>query len=124
MHRLTVETLAYEPTWESRHQELQAIFNQAQTVLIYNAEFDVAQIAFTCDLYHVEPLQFNHQCLMRKYAQFVNKWSDYYEDYKFPKLRGANHSALGDCRAALLILAMMAADKRRDIVIRTEERQY
>ncbi|GAB4203508.1 MAG: hypothetical protein OHK0022_27710 [Roseiflexaceae bacterium] len=48
------------------------------------------------------------RCLMRLYGEFVGEWSSYHGDYRFQRLPGGDHTALGDARAALAVLRRMA----------------
>jgi DNA polymerase-3 subunit epsilon len=47
---------------------------------------------------------------MHWYAQFVGDWNEYHGNYKWQRLPGGDHSALGDCRATLAVLKEMAAE--------------
>lgn len=48
-------------------------------------------------------------CAMLFYSQFVGQWNNYHGNYKWQKLPGGDHSALGDCKATLKIIEEMAA---------------
>jgi DNA polymerase-3 subunit epsilon len=47
---------------------------------------------------------------MQWYSQWVGEWNDYHQDYKWQRLPGGDHSALGDCKATLEVIRRMAAD--------------
>ncbi|NJL65352.1 MAG: hypothetical protein HC903_30705 [Methylacidiphilales bacterium] len=47
-------------------------------------------------------------CAMHYYSQYVGEWNDYHGNYKWQKLPGGDHSALGDCHATLKIIKQMA----------------
>jgi DNA polymerase III subunit epsilon len=93
-------------------------------LIIYNADFDTAlirqslrargyQIAFPtsdrrgCRIFTNGGSIY---CAMEYYAQWVGEWSDYHGNYKWQKLPGGDHSALGDCRATLEVIKQMAGD--------------
>jgi DNA polymerase III subunit epsilon len=81
-------------------------------VIIYNADFDISILNYCCKLHELKLLGLRKRsdCLMEWYAQFYGDWSDYYKSYKWQPL-GGNHSAIGDCLAALEVLKEMANSK-------------
>jgi hypothetical protein len=46
--------------------------------------------------------------VMAEYAKYVGEWNDKYGDYKWQRLPGATHGAVGDCLATLKVLRTMA----------------
>jgi DNA polymerase III subunit epsilon len=48
-------------------------------------------------------------CAMKAYAMWVGEWSDRRGSYKWQRLTGGNHRALGDCLATLQLIQKMAA---------------
>jgi DNA polymerase III epsilon subunit-like protein len=48
-------------------------------------------------------------CAMLEYSAFCGDYSQKYADYRFQRLPGAGHRALGDCRACLEVIEHMAA---------------
>lgn len=84
-------------------------------VIIYNANYDNKVIDHCQNLHELESLGLNQRskCLMRWYAQFCGEWSDQYDSYKWQPLNG-NHTAIGDCLAALKILKIIAQTKTTD----------
>jgi hypothetical protein len=48
-------------------------------------------------------------CAMSNYASFVGEWNDYHGNYKWQRLPGGDHSAIGDCLATLELIKKMAA---------------
>lgn len=92
-------------------------------VVIYNAEYDLQmirqslrphgiQLAFpTSDRRQcrIFPNGGSIHCAMLMYSQWVGDWSDYHGNYRWQKLPGGDHSALGDCLATLQIIREMAA---------------
>jgi DNA polymerase-3 subunit epsilon len=83
-------------------------------VLIYNAEFDTRIISYCCQLHNLKELNIESDCIMEWYAQYYGDWSDYYNSYKSQPLQG-NHSAIGDCLAALKLIKEMATTELIDI---------
>jgi DNA polymerase-3 subunit epsilon len=109
VHGLTAEMLRGCPSWKAEYERLREVLRPGLGFIIYNADFDTARIDFTCQLYGLEPIRFINVCLMKWYSQFVGEWSNRYRDYRWQKLPGGDHTALGDCRAALAVLKEMAA---------------
>lgn len=48
-------------------------------------------------------------CAMHWYSQWVGDWNSYYGNYRWQRLPGGDHTALGDCRATLEVIRRMAA---------------
>lgn len=72
-------------------------------VLIYNAAFDQPIIERQFGI------EIETACVMMMYSEFVGDWSDYWGNYRWQRLPGGDHSAIGDCRATLRIIREMAA---------------
>ncbi|MEH1819326.1 MAG: 3'-5' exonuclease [Nostoc sp.] len=91
-------------------------------VIIYNAEFDLKvirnslkargiQVAFpTSDRRNCRIFVNGGSihCAMHYYSQYVGEWNEYYGNYKWQKLPGGDHSALGDCKATLEVIKQMS----------------
>ena len=107
VHGISADDLAECPDFAGEYPKIRDLLEGAGKVLIYNAPYDVGCLQITCDKHGVERFDFNAECLMAWYAMYVNNWSHYYRDYKYPAL-GGDHSAVGDCRAALSVLREMA----------------
>lgn len=45
---------------------------------------------------------------MKVYSAFVGEWSDYHKSFKFQRLTGGDHTAIGDCKATLALLKKMS----------------
>lgn len=90
-------------------------------VLVYNAEYDRARLQQEMnrriltaaavdgrDLRGELPDLGTWECIMLQHAQWVGEWNDYHGNYRWHKLTGGDHRALGDCRAARARLIEMA----------------
>lgn len=108
VHGLTPEVLEGEPRFTDEYPKIKDLLTSANLVLIYNADFDVARLRQTCQLYSLPVIKFTDDCVMTWYAQFYGEWSNYWQSYKWQPLSGGDHSALGDCRATLDVLKHMA----------------
>ena len=52
---------------------------------------------------------------MIMYARFIGEWASWKDDYKWQKLPGGDHTALGDCIATLNIIKEMANTELMEI---------
>lgn len=87
---------------------------RGRTIVIYNAAFDQRLLTQSLmqrqlvapDLAVLFACQF--VCAMDLYAQWVGEWNHHYKSYRWQRLPGGDHTALGDCRATLAVLKAMA----------------
>jgi len=114
VHGLTADILAGAPDWADCYNEIRGILEGAELVLIYNAEFDVGRLWLTCRLRDLEPFKFQNACVMEWYSQFCGVWSRRHGSYRWQPLPGGDHSALGDCLAALDVVKGIAAAKEQN----------
>lgn len=85
-------------------------------LVVYNAAFDLRLIrqslaAHNIYLHLPEKTWTNGRriwCAMLAYSQWVGDWDDRRSSYRWQKLPGGNHSAVGDCRATLEVIRRMA----------------
>jgi DNA polymerase-3 subunit epsilon len=45
---------------------------------------------------------------MLQYAEWFGEWNSYHQSFRWQKLQGGDHSALGDCFATLELIKRMA----------------
>ncbi len=111
VHGITTADVATAPPWPGIHNQVEHILRSASIVVIYNAEYDLRLLHQTCALYQLSMTNPRYQveCAMKRYAQFVGEWNDVYDDFRWQRLKGANHRALGDCMATLRVMKEMAA---------------
>jgi len=112
IHGITMEMLGDKPLYSQIAHLLQGVV-QGKTIVTYNAEFDrrlLSQtVGFAGGFMPPDPWD----CAMLQYAQFVGEWDDYRNKYRWHKLRGGDHTAVGDCKATLARITEMAASPRR-----------
>lgn len=108
IHGLTADVLANEPDFSEIYPKLKTLFENAHTVLIYNAIFDRARLDHTCAIRELDLIEYKSQCVMLPYSEYIGEWNDYHGNYRWQKLPGGDHSAIGDCRATLDVLSEMA----------------
>lgn len=124
IHSIATEHVQDAPTFDRAWPQLRAILT-GREVVIYNAEYDLrvlhrsggaAGVALR-DLHPELPTPDRPTwiggarsvvCAMGYYSMWVGDWSDYHHDYRFQKLPGGDHTAIGDCRATLAVLKRMA----------------
>lgn len=96
---------------------------EGKTLLFYNADFDVRLLKQTCYANNTEEFPLSYWCVMKEFSKFVGEWNEYHNDYKYQKLTGGDHSALGDCLATLTFIERMAkAELQYPEIFEEEER--
>lgn len=108
IHGITMEDLKDAPTFKEIYPELRDLIKRKEFV-IYNAKFDTSMLTQTAVLEGVkEDFKVIAQCAMLAYSMFVGDWSDYHGSYTYQKLKGGDHTAIGDCKATLDLIKTMA----------------
>jgi DNA polymerase-3 subunit epsilon len=121
IHGIKYDDVKQSPYFETVFLDIWKIISN-KDVIIYNADFDLAlirqslrargiQIAFpTSDRRgcRVFTNGGSIHCAMHYYSQWVGEWNSYHGSYKWQKLPGGDHSALGDCKATLEVIKAMA----------------
>lgn len=96
----------------------------SKDVVIYNAEFDLRLLKQSLKANGIQvafPTSDRRQCriftnggsihcAMLQYSAWCGEWNSYHGNYRWQKLPGGDHSALGNCKATLDIIRKMAAD--------------
>lgn len=114
IHGITDDTVNDAPPWTDVREQVQQIV-AGKTVLIYNAEYDT-RLMRQSDRMAIQgtvvpdfkTLAIESLCMMDRYSTWVGDWSDWHGNYRWQRLPGGDHSALGDCRATLKVLKTMA----------------
>lgn len=121
VHGLTADKLINAASFDALLTPLLKAVGR-RDVVIYNAEYDLRlirqslkpwgiQLAFpTSDRRkcRIFPNGGSIHCAMLWYSQYVGEWNDRHQDYRWQKLPGGDHSALGDCLATLALIQKMA----------------
>jgi DNA polymerase-3 subunit epsilon len=81
---------------------------EGKRLIIYNADYDTRLINQTCRLWGLPTFQTKAECAMLRYAAFHGEWDEYHDHYRWVKLTGGDHSAVGDCIATLDLIRRMA----------------
>lgn len=107
-HGLDLKKLNGAPTYGDIAPKLRDILH-GKLVVGYNVKFEFKMLIQTAAKYQpVVDYKFAMECAMEAYSQFVGIWDEYHNDYKWQKLPGATHDAIGDCRVTLKIMKEMA----------------
>jgi DNA polymerase III subunit epsilon len=107
IHGITNEMLATQPEWKVGNDCLELVIFR-QKLLIYNHLFDYQAIQNSYQLHSIPFGGFSGECVMNWYSQFCGEWNSFRKSYRWQKLPGGDHSALGDCIATLEIIKRMA----------------
>lgn len=113
IHGIDARRVRHAPYFETLWEAITEII-EGNTLIIYNAGFDVAMLRQCCKRLLISSSSFfedmSVHCAMHWYSQFVGDWHDYHQSYTWQRLPGGDHSALGDCRATLAVLKEMASE--------------
>jgi DNA polymerase-3 subunit epsilon len=111
IHGITLKTLEDAPPFGHVGVELRELLRN-KTVLIYNAAYDTRVLRQSAAAVRLKADEFlppaTFMCAMEQYSAWVGDWNDYHGNYRWQKLPGGDHSALGDCQATRRILFKMA----------------
>ena len=110
IHHITNEMMENAAPFQSAWDTLTRIAD-GKIAVVYNAAYDRRLLIQSASrLPMPEPLlPVRWECAMLKHAEWVGEWNDYYGSFRWQKLRGGDHSALGDCIATLETIKKMAA---------------
>ncbi|MGA2322266.1 MAG: 3'-5' exonuclease [Sedimentisphaerales bacterium] len=111
VHGLTMTELVNCPTFS----ELKDIMNRSiglKDIIAYNAEFDLRLYKQSYQISGGFFPKGNWHCAMLEYARFIGEWDDYHGNYRWHKLKGLDHTAVGDCLATLAIIRQMVQTKK------------
>jgi DNA polymerase III epsilon subunit-like protein len=121
IHHITNERVADAPTFADIAPPLRELLS-GETVVIYNSAFDVRMMEQSAAAhglsYEIPIFAGEYKDAMEEYSQWCGEWSDYHGDYRWQKLPGGDHSALGDARACLAIIKRMAGVLNSSITVK------
>jgi DNA polymerase III epsilon subunit-like protein len=110
IHGITIETVKDAPIFLDVWPEIAKHMNR-KMLIIYNAEYDLRILRQSANAHDIE-IHFpcsSLACAMNTYAEWVGEWNDYRGNFRWQKLPGGDHTALGDCLATLELIKDMAA---------------
>jgi len=109
VHGITSIELDGAPPFSAVYEQVKTLL-QGKTIVIYNAVFDLRLLTQTLEKYDLPVLEFAEdqvECAMLKYSAWRGEiWSD--GSYKWQRLVGGDHTAVGDCQATLDVIKKMA----------------
>jgi DNA polymerase III subunit epsilon len=110
IHGITDKMVESAPSFSDIYPRIVEVLKDKR-VLIYNAEFDIGILDYCRRLHGLRSLKLKarSECIMEWHAQWVGRWNNYYEDYRYHPLCGG-HRVLDDCLAALERIKKIAAD--------------
>lgn len=112
IHGITNQMVDQAPTFTEIHPILFR-WTIGKKLCIYNASFDLDILRYCCKLANLPVLHpVAADCAMDWYSQWCGEWSNYHGNYRWQKLSGGDHSALGDCRATLATIQRMAKSNK------------
>jgi DNA polymerase III subunit epsilon len=108
VHQIPDEELAKAPTLPHIWEDFMAALHDRMTIVTFNAQFDKSTLERDTARYGLVMPKAEWQCLMLRYAEYVGEWSQYHGNYRWQRLPGGDHRALGDALAALEVMRHMA----------------
>lgn len=115
IHGISGQDLQMCPMFFQKRNLLRSL-TMMRPVYIYNASYDVGVLqAEFRRVSERSGMAENWQpwpfCVMELYAQYVGDWSYRHKDFRWQRLPGGDHDALGDAQATLKLLKDMAEGK-------------
>jgi DNA polymerase-3 subunit epsilon len=107
---ITISMLKNAPTFDEIASVLRSAL-RGRTVICYNAAYDGRLLNQTAQKTGSLPLNGQWACAMLAYARFRQEWNYEKDGYRWHKLPGGDHSALGDCQATLRLIEEMAGER-------------
>jgi DNA polymerase-3 subunit epsilon len=107
IHGITDSMVANAPFWSDIAPRFEELV-KGKTLVIYNAAYDLRLLRQTYQINQIPcalPYQ-DVQCAMEIYAEYAGEWTG--RSFRWQKLQGGDHSAVGDCRAVLSLIKSMA----------------
>ncbi len=109
VHHITNEIVAGLPFFDRAMYPDLLLHLSGKVVVTYNVAFDRRLLRQTCEQFGLTELHaLGWHCAMERYAEYVGEWNDYHRSFRWQKLEGGDHSALGDCGATLALIRRMA----------------
>lgn len=108
IHGITAADVANALTFKPV-RDLIELMTRSKIVIIYNDTFDNEVLRHCCKVNHLNYLEYESICAMELYSNFVGEMHPYFNNYRWQKLPGGDHTAIGDCKATLSVIKSMAA---------------
>ncbi|QWI25661.1 3'-5' exonuclease (plasmid) [Bacillus mycoides] len=101
IHGITDEMTKKGRTWFSVYNELCDIVSN-KTLLIYNAEFDLSMLSYTCYAHDIPSSSFKAECIMDLYATYIGSRRPHSLENAIGHI--IPHESLDRCLALLLLM--------------------
>lgn len=112
IHGITTRKLQNAPHFADVFYDLIPYLDGKRRFLIYNFDFDTRLIIQTLIEDEISyPGSIHGDCIMKQYAKFVGEWNPISKEYRYKRLPGGDHTALGDCYATLNLIKMLAEEE-------------
>jgi DNA polymerase-3 subunit epsilon len=112
IHGISQKHLQNAPYFGDVFYEMIPYLEAKRNLLVFNFDFDMRMIRQT---FIADGLNYTGRifgtCVMKEYAKFAGQWNPLYNDYRYQKLPGGDHTAVGDCLATLNLIKMLAAEE-------------
>lgn len=120
IHHITDAMVVDAPTFADIAPQLRGLLS-GETVVIYNSDFDVRLMEQSAAARGI-PIEIpafagEYKDAMEEYSAWCGEWSEWHQSYKWQKLPGGDHTAVGDCRACLAVIKRMAGVLNSSIVV-------
>lgn len=130
IHGITDATVADAPTFGQVYDTLLMAVGGKRCV-IYNASYDV-RLLHQSEQWYQQRVDSAWDCMeqdgwermavwddaMARYAAYCGEWNEWHGNYRYQKLPGGDHSALGDCKATLALVKRMAGVPNAELTIK------
>jgi DNA polymerase-3 subunit epsilon len=118
IHGITNERVAEAPSFLAIAPDLRETIS-GMRVVIYNANYDErllqqSALASGWNDYDLPIFSADYTDAMEMYSQWVGDWSVRNSNYRWQRLPGGDHTALGDARATLTVIKQMAGLEAHD----------
>jgi len=109
VHHITNAMVQAAPAFPDVLPQLREVV-AGKLLVIYNAQYDMRLLVQSGKAHDIG-IQLGIEgftCAMLQYVEWVGEWNDYRGSFRWQKLQGGDHSALGDCHATLDVIRKMA----------------
>lgn len=113
IHGITNEMAERGIPFPKAFQAMMNVLNGLELLIIYNKAYDMRLIGQSCKRHEITSIgraKFPRRvhCAMLAYAQYQGQWDNRRNGFRWPKLTGGDHSAVGDCIATKNVIELMA----------------
>lgn len=127
IHGITDRAVAAAPTFAELAPRLRELL-AGKTVVAYNAGFDERMLEQSARAHQLPIIPqllgiAEFEDVMEPYSAYVGDWSTWHGNWRWQRLPGGDHSALGDARATLRVIRRMAGVLNAEITVRVMDQE-